>query len=349
MVLLKKQIVSNALKSKVGYNGTNGRKFITVHQTGNTGTGANAQAHADIQSRGNTRKAGWHYSVDDSLAIQSFEDTAQLWHCGDGRGNGNLNSIGIELCINADGNYKKTLENGAELVKLLMDRHNIPIENVRQHWHWSGKNCPAQIRANKDGIDWNDFLAMVKGKKVEPIKEAATPVNKNVYDGNSVVDYLKVIGIDNSYANRAKLAKEHGIKNYTGTAAQNAELLEIMRNESTVEDVSRDNDVPEYKGASLVDYLNHVKKGSSFNDRKKLADQYGIKNYKGTAAQNTDLLNALQGKKDVAAKAVKSIDQMAKEIINNKNVPTGHAARQKWLGVDNATYQKVRARVNQLI
>lgn len=312
MVLLKKQIVSNALKSKVGYSGTNGRKFITVHQTGNTGTGANAQAHADIQSRGNTRKAGWHYSVDDSLAIQSFEDAAQLWHCGDGKGNGNLNSIGIELCINADGNYKKTLENGAELVKLLMDRHNIPIENVRQHWHWSGKNCPAQIRANKDGIDWNDFLAMVKGKKVEPIKEAATPVSKNAYDGNSVVDYLKVIGVDNSYANRTKLAKEHGIKNYTGAAAQNAELLEIMRNESTIEDVSRDNDVPEYKGASLVDYLNHVKKGSSFNDRKKLADQYGIKNYKGTAAQNTTLLNALQGKKVAPAKTTKSIDQMAK-------------------------------------
>lgn len=349
MVLLKKQIVSNALKSKVGYNGTNGRKFITVHQTGNTSTGANAQAHADIQSRGNTRNAAWHYSVDDSLAIQSFEDTAQLWHCGDGRGNGNLNSIGIELCINADGNYKKTLENGAELVKLLMDRHNVPIENVRQHWHWSGKNCPAQIRANKDGIDWNDFLAMVKGKKAEPIKEAATPVSKNAYDGNSVVDYLKSIGVDNSYANRAKLAKEHGIKNYSGTAEQNAELLEIMRNESTVEDVSRDNDVPEYKGASLVDYLNHVKKGSSFNDRKKLADQYGIKNYKGTAAQNTALLNALQGKKKVVANASKSIDQMAKEIINNKNVPTGHTARQKWLGVDNATYQKVRARVNQLL
>lgn len=349
MVLLKKQLVSNALKSKVGYNGTNGRKFITVHQTGNTSNGANAQAHANIQSRGNTRSAGWHYSVDDKQAIQSFEDTAQLWHCGDGRGNGNLNSIGVELCINADGNYKKTLENGAELVKQLMDKHNIPIENVRQHFNWSGKNCPAQIRANKDGIDWDDFLSMVKGKKVEPIKEAVTPVSKNAYDGNSVVDYLKAIGVDNSYANRAKLAKEHGIKNYTGTAAQNAELLEIMRNESTVEDVSRDNDVPEYKGASLVDYLNHVKKGSSFNDRKKLADQYGIKNYKGTAAQNTALLNALQGKKKVVAKVGKSIDQMAKEIINNKNVPTGHAARQKWLGVDNATYQKVRARVNQIL
>lgn len=44
----------------------------------------------------------------------------------------------------------------------------------------------------------------------------------------------------------------------------------------------------------------------------------------------------------------KSIDQMAREIIQGKH-PDGHAARQKSLGVNNATYQKVRARVNQLL
>src|SRR5690625_1308434 len=36
---------------------------------------------------------------------------------------------------------------------------------------------------------------------------------------------------------------------------------------------------------------------SSFAHRKKLAQRYGIKNYKGTASQNTRLLNALRGKK----------------------------------------------------
>ncbi len=43
----------------------------------------------------------------------------------------------------------------------------------------------------------------------------------------------------------------------------------------------------------------------------------------------------------------KSVSQMANMIINGKNVPNGHAARQKWLGVNNATYQKVRAEVNR--
>lgn len=44
-----------------------------------------------------------------------------------------------------------------------------------------------------------------------------------------------------------------------------------------------------------------------------------------------------------------SIEQMARKIINDPNAPNGHNNRMKWLGVDNATYQKVRSRVNQLL
>ncbi|EAD1017111.1 M15 family peptidase, partial [Listeria monocytogenes] len=40
----------------------------------------------------------------------------------------------------------------------------------------------------------------------------------------------------------------------------------------------------------LVDYMNLNKLDSSFANRKKLANQYGIKDYKGTATQNTTLL-----------------------------------------------------------
>src|SRR5699024_4955345 len=44
----------------------------------------------------------------------------------------------------------------------------------------------------------------------------------------------------------------------------------------------------------------------------------------------------------------KSIDQMAREVIRGQH-GKGHANRQKSLGVNNATYQKVRNRVNQLL
>ena len=49
------------------------------------------------------------------------------------------------------------------------------------------------------------------------------------YNGASISDALKSIGVDNSYAYRAKLAQANGISNYTGTAAQNTELLYLLK------------------------------------------------------------------------------------------------------------------------
>lgn len=162
MVKLKKQLISNtrAMSGKA-----NQKKYITVHQTGNTSRGANAQMHANLQSGGNSRAAAWHYQVDDKQAVQSFNHSFQLWHAGDGSGNGNRHSIAVEICVNSDGNYKKALENAAELVKKIMKDEGIPASNVVQHNKWSGKNCPSQIRAGKSGITWSKFKSMIGGSK----------------------------------------------------------------------------------------------------------------------------------------------------------------------------------------
>ena len=61
----KKQIVSANLAKNVTTAGVNPHEYIIIHQTGNTSKGANAQAHANIQSKGNTRAASWHESIDD--------------------------------------------------------------------------------------------------------------------------------------------------------------------------------------------------------------------------------------------------------------------------------------------
>jgi GH25 family lysozyme M1 (1,4-beta-N-acetylmuramidase) len=45
----------------------------------------------------------------------------------------------------------------------------------------------------------------------------------------SLIDYMKSKGMDISFANRAKLAKQYGITNYTGTAAQNLALLAKLK------------------------------------------------------------------------------------------------------------------------
>lgn len=52
-----------------------------------------------------------------------------------------------------------------------------------------------------------------------------------------------------------------------------------------------------YKGNSIVDYLNSIGESVTFSNRAKLAQANGISNYRGTAAQNTKLLNKLRSGK----------------------------------------------------
>lgn len=99
-------------------------------------------------------------------------------------------------------------------------------------------------------------------------------------------------GIANKYGTTVdQLAKDNGIKNVN--------VIRVGQKLKVNGKTKKSNkNVTNYKGDSIVDYLNlsgnkHLG-GSSFNNRKKLAKQYGIKNYTGTAEQNVKLLNKLR-------------------------------------------------------
>lgn len=49
-------------------------------------------------------------------------------------------------------------------------------------------------------------------------------------DPNSIVDYLKSTGSDSSYSARKELAASMGISNYSGTASQNTQMLNALKN-----------------------------------------------------------------------------------------------------------------------
>ena len=76
-------------------------------------------------------------------------------------------------------------------------------------------------------------------KAVAPAKPKATAkttpktnnktIKKTTYKGDSIVDGLKSVGVNSSYDNRKKIAQANGIKNYTGTAKQNTELLNKLK------------------------------------------------------------------------------------------------------------------------
>lgn len=125
--------------------------------------GANAQSHANLQINGNPRQASWQYQVDDKQIIQSYLDTARCWHAG---GNGNYQSIGIEICVNADGNYQKAVKNAVTLVKILMARYNLNVSRIVQHNFWTGKDCPRFLRNGSRGINWTQFKAKLNGANV---------------------------------------------------------------------------------------------------------------------------------------------------------------------------------------
>ena len=174
MLPIQKKII------KYNYSNRNGRKieYIVVHDTGNTGKGADVNAHFNFFN-GADRQSSADYFVDDHSIGQFVEDWNYSWHCGDGKGRygiTNSNSIGIEICINSDGNYVQAVKNTAELVRFLMNKYNIDINHVVRHYDASRKSCPNQIIRGVDGITWDKFKQMVMGGDVS----IPTPVeNKN--------------------------------------------------------------------------------------------------------------------------------------------------------------------------
>lgn len=159
---IKRLIVSDAVSNRVSFGRGNPRNYLTIHQTGNTAAGANAKAHHNLQARSGIGY-GWHWQVDDHEAIQTHDHDFKIWHAGDNRGKGNTESISIEICVNLDGDYNQSVENGAKLAALILKEENIDISKMVQHNYWTGKNCPEQIRACKNGICWSHFVEKVRG------------------------------------------------------------------------------------------------------------------------------------------------------------------------------------------
>lgn len=186
----KKQLVSKSVENQRSYGRGNPVDYVVIHQTGNTNKGANAQMHAKLQSNLNPRSASWHEQVDDTQAIQSFPDGAKCWAATDGKGPGNTRGYHIEICINSDGNYKKAVENGAKRAAAKLKQYGHGIDRLKQHADFYNKNCPAQIRAGKDGITWSVFVNMVKGfmSGTNTVKPSKPKPNTSTSKANLTVD-----------------------------------------------------------------------------------------------------------------------------------------------------------------
>lgn len=152
-------------------------EYIIIHDTGNRGVGATARANRNYFNT-TEREASAHFVVDDKEIVQALTSTSRAWHIGDGKQQtnaSNSNSIGIELCVNSDGNFGTTFENGIKLTKYLMKKYDIPAENVIRHYDATKKICP-RIMIEDDPTLWTRFKQeIVKPTVINPIK-IETPI-----------------------------------------------------------------------------------------------------------------------------------------------------------------------------
>lgn len=151
-------------------------KAVVMHWTANTGRGANALANRNYFNLG-SRPASAHYVVDDHSIVQCLPETEVGYHVGakrylpagralmDGDILGpNFYTLGIEMCVNSDGDWNKTLENSIQLAATLLHRHGLTDRHLLRHYDITGKDCP---RMMIDPDRWKQFCALVELARLE--------------------------------------------------------------------------------------------------------------------------------------------------------------------------------------
>ncbi len=149
------------------YTDYNNVEYIVIHDTGNPKPGADAMAHYQFFAGGN-REASAHYFVDDKQVVQIIDDSEGSWHCGikyktPATPISNHNSLGIEMCINPDGNYNKAMTNTIDLAAYLLWKYNLDIDHLVRHYDAGTKVCPLTM-ADNNWARWWEFKAAVKAK-----------------------------------------------------------------------------------------------------------------------------------------------------------------------------------------
>lgn len=147
-------------------------KYVVIHETGNRAAGSDAESHSNFLLYNNDSNTSWHYTVDDRQIYHHIPDTEVAWHAGDRRekDGGNMNGIGVEICVNQDGDFDKALDNAERLTAYLLKEYGLSVDDVRQHADFISKNCPETIR---DQERMEEFLDKVRGYLDELAQEPA--------------------------------------------------------------------------------------------------------------------------------------------------------------------------------
>jgi N-acetylmuramoyl-L-alanine amidase len=127
-------------------------KGVVMHWTANTRKGANAVANRNYFNNPATQ-ASAHYIVDDAQIVRCLPETEMGYHVGAKSykpeavtrlsSYPNNCTIGIEMCVNADGQFPVMYRLSVELAADILHRYGWGVDRLWRHYDITGKNCPA--------------------------------------------------------------------------------------------------------------------------------------------------------------------------------------------------------------
>ena len=106
--------------------------------------------------------------MDDHEIYHHLPDDETAYHAGDGmeKNGGNMNGIGIEMCVNSDGNYEQTLINTERLCARLLIEHDLnPSKALKKHQDlFRAKSVrPPFINSGR----WDEFYVSAGHRKIQ--------------------------------------------------------------------------------------------------------------------------------------------------------------------------------------
>ena len=201
--------------------------WIVIHYTENWGdTAANNATYFAREALKSPASA--HFFVDETEIWASVPLGKSAYHCGSSHGYKhpgcrNMNSIGVEICMNAtDGSIRhESIRHAQRLVRALMAQFDIPVSHVLRHYDVTGKNCPAPMV--KDPALWEKFkkgldeIDMTEKEVREIVRDeinkffvCAAEAPAHDYSKNAITE-LRAVGVTDGQRPQAYMTREEGI------------------------------------------------------------------------------------------------------------------------------------------
>lgn len=127
-----------------GFPRENEVKCIVIHNTGNKLP--NAKSYFKYFSKEDKTNAGCHYLVDDKEIIEVMPEDYSVYHTGKGVDYACKYGIAIEIVSNIDDDiYKKGQDRAISLIKQLMEKYSLTINDIYFHNDFANIYCPKDI------------------------------------------------------------------------------------------------------------------------------------------------------------------------------------------------------------